>query len=232
MPSTAHQDFTYNGGQFAVILPVTLGTGADSGKITAVGTAIKHEALISSEFKIAMGSASKTEVISVQLESGRSVEIPKITTVIDGATGSEKASSSSDASDSITINSAESSVDALKEIQALKNKTVFIAIANGRTNSGAIDGLVFLHGRVSGEIAKKNEGNKAGEISITITGESATAATAFTEAALNSAFTTTVWPLGEAADLDILKASPTTNHLSSADLTELLAGMIVLKDPS
>lgn len=217
MANTSHQNMVMQGGNFAVIFPATL----TNGEISAVGTIIKHEALEGCEYELAAG-ADNDEFISKVLDNGVTVEAPKVTTVLSAVTGAEKAASGD--SDKLRFTTLEVDNASMTELQGLIGETVFACIPTGDA-----DGFAFIYGKISGSLSKASKGNELQTVQVEIAGSEGVAASGFTEATLNTAFTVQVEPMGEAAAVDILKATPTTNHLSSGDLTDLLTGKIVLK---
>lgn len=222
MANTSHESMVLRGCNFAIILPAVL----TSGKISSVATAIKHEALESTSYELAALSSSD-EVISFTLENGVTVEAPKTTKTISAVTGVEKAAGG--AKDKITIVTAEADYAAMLELQGLMGDQLFIGIGTGYKSDGSIDGFAFIHGKISNALTHSAEADKVQTVSIEISGAEGVADTGFDHTDLNTAFTTTVEPMGADAALDILKASPTTNHFSAGDLTNLLSGKVVLK---
>lgn len=217
MANTSHEHMVLQGGNFAVIFPVTL----TSGEISAVGTIIKHEALEGCEYELAAGSDSD-EVVTKEMDNGVAVEVPKVTKVISGVTGAEKAASGE--SDKLRFTTLETDSASMTELQGLIGSTVFACIPTGEN-----DGFAFIHGKLSGSLSKATKGNEIQSVQVEITGAEGVAAAAFDHTDLNTAFTVAVEPMGAEAAVDILKATPTTNHFAAGDLTDLLTGKIVLK---
>ncbi len=222
MANTSHENMILNGANFGVIIPATL----SSGKIASLGTAIKHEAIESTEYEFAVSSDSD-EVVSKELDNGVTVEAPKVTTVISAVTGAEKAASGD--RDKIRFTTLELDNAAMAELQGLIGEPCFVCIGTGMKTDGTLDGFAFLYGKLSGSLTHSTKGNELQSVQLEFSGTEGVADAGFDHTDLNTAFTTTVEPMGAEAALDILKASPTTNHFSAGDLTDLLTGKIVLK---
>lgn len=217
MANTSHQSMVLEGGNYAVIIPATL----TDGEISAVGTPIKHEALESAEYELAAGSDSE-ETITKLMDNGVTVEAPAVTKVLSAVTGAEKNASGD--RDKIRFTTLEVDQAAMAELQALIGDPCFVCIPTGDG-----DGFAFVYGKLSGTLTKSTKGNELQVLPVEFTGTEGVTDGTFAESNLNTAFTMTVEPMGEGATVDIFKSTPTTNHFTSADLTDLLTGKIVLK---
>lgn len=225
MANTSHESVILNGGGWAVVVPATL----SSGKISSLGTAIKHEAIENTEYECAVSSDSD-EVVTKELDNGVTLEAPKITKTMSAVTGAEKAASGD--RDKIRFTTVEVDHAAMLEIQALIGVPCFIGLSSGTKADGSNDGLVFMYGKLSSSLTHATKGNEIQGLQLEFSGTEGVADTGFDHTDVNTAFTTTVEPLGADAAVDVLKASPTTNHLDAGDLTDLLTGKIVLKASS
>lgn len=221
MANTSHQSMADEGGNFAVIIPITL----TSGKAGSLGTPVKHEAVEGTEMTFS-NAASSTEYISKVMDNGVTVEVEKNTKVVDGRTGAEK-SGSGDAVNKVSFTTLETSPDAVQELLALKDTYVLTCVPLGFGTDGTSMGYGFLLSKLSGDLVRTTKGNDIMSIKVEFAATTLEADAAFTHATLNTGFGIAVDPMGGDA---ITKIIDTGNAFTAGELTQLLAGEIVLKD--
>jgi hypothetical protein len=209
------------GANFAVVIPVTL----TDGKASALGTAIKHEAIEGAEYTESNAS-NKVEYISSTMANGVSVEIPKVTKVLDGTTGAEK-SGAGDAVNKMSFTTLEVDAAAMEELSGIKGENVITCIPLGFGSDGSSFGYAFMLGKLSGDITRAMKGNSTITVKVEFSATTLVADVAFTFTTLNSAFGIAVDPMGGTA---ITKIIDVANAFTAGELTALFAGEIVYKD--
>lgn len=223
MSNTSHEHMIVQGGNLAVVLPATL----VSGEVSALGTAIKHEALVSTEITLPAEETSN-EVISQEMDNGVTVEMPKVTTIMSAVTGAEKTASGATSGYKIKFDTLEADRASIIEAAALLDgDTAFACVSLGELTDGSSDGYAFIYGVVSASLTRSTKGNQFASLSLEISGVEGVAASGFDHADLNTGFGITGDPMGGTA---ITKIIDTGNAFVAGDVTDLLAGKIVFKD--
>jgi hypothetical protein len=232
MANTSNTEMIVQGASLAVIIPATL----TSGKISALGTAILHEAITDASVMVPAAASSKTEYISTTLANGVTVEVEKNSMTLDGVTGSEKSGSGSDSKCKIAFTTNEVCRAAYKELVDLSiaGTPCIVCIGLGEKPSGDQDGYAFLLAKITNDLERSAKGNEYQTLKVEFSATTGVADTGFDETDINTAFAIGANPMGGDAITAILHAAaqtppPASNEFASADVTDLLAGKVVLK---
>lgn len=232
MANTSNTEMVVQGESLAVIVPVTLA----SGKISALGTPILHEAITDASVTTPAAASSKTEYISTTLANGVTVEVEKNSMTLDGVTGTEKSGSGSDSKCKIAFTTNEVCRAAYKELADLSiaGTPCIVCVGLGEKPTGDQDGYAFMLGKITNDLEKSAKGNEFQTLKVEFGATTGVAETGFDETDVNTAFAIGANPMGGDAITAILHAAaqtppPASNQFASADLTELLAGKIVFK---
>jgi hypothetical protein len=193
-----------------------------SAAIDSLGTPIPFDYIGSAGpgWPAASGAAS-TEFVEVTVANGVVVQYPKVTTAVDGATGTVKPGGAGAASShKLSFATLEWGKTRASTIPDMQGQLVLCVIPIGENVTTAENGFYYILGKISNEIAYDEGGETVVSVTIEVTGTSATATTAGNTALAWAP--PAITPVGAAVAV-------TPVPLVSGDLTRLKAGLIVVK---
>ena len=210
-------DTLIRGEAFAGLAPLTLN---GSGQIDAVGSFVNLTMAKDYGPEYAQPDASaSSSFIEFVAANGIKAQWNQETQVLDGTTGSVKASGASGNADKIKFSSAGVAKADRETIRGLLGLPVLGWIPTGIKGDGSIEGYQYIVGTVTNFTEDQRQAETVASVAVEITGKSY-AATAAGDTALATG-PGAVTPLG--------KAAVTPTALVSGDLTNLKAGKIVTK---
>lgn len=211
----ATDQMTMRGYGVAVIRPLT----TTAGVITGAGTDMPFTATVDEKIAFAEdAAAANAEFIQVLLSSGVTVEFKKKTTVIDGATGTEKAGGSGSTGDEAAFTTAEATGDIVTALAALRGEPLIVAFSLGESVASGEERFAYLLCKITGKIERSTKGEEVVTVAVNFKGETYTTDAAG-DTAIKVAFAA-ITPIGESA--------VTISPLVDGDLATLRSGQLVI----